>query len=668
MRVSHKILLPNFLLLLLLLSIMLYVVSTLRNEAVVLDLSLNQLRQIESILSRLDNAHGASELSTLSYAAVQDELFLHRIKRAEEEVTLTLEKLHQIIPSKRGKSLLITFSLKRNGIEDLRNEFIESIRFQNEERIRQVFLKWSIKTRQINAAKADIKAFSIHIINKAINDIEENRNQISILIAVSFVFLLFAIFASFYYAHYLLSKPIEALDRLSQKYARGEFKSEISRHLANSNDEFGTLAKSFHSMAKELDDTTISRDIHAIATKEAKSASIAKSEFLASMSHEIRTPLNGVLGMAQHLNDTELDADQKTKVEIIIQSGEILLGIINNVLDMSKIESSHIQLESRPINLKKLAKKVIAPMQESRDSYKIIPTINLSGLNASMVIGDPLRLTQVLCNLLNNAQKFTDTGNISLVISDELNSSTNQTNEPLKTVSFSIIDSGIGIAPENIEKIFSSFSQEDNTISRKYGGSGLGLAIVKRLVEMMGGDIVVSSIVGKGSTFKVSIPFQLSSNEILSGQPLKNSTPKVEMLKQQNILVAEDNMINAMVIKAFLEKLGHQLKLVVNGIQAIQASSEQEFDLIFMDIQMPEMDGIEATKNIRNSNSNPKSKNLNTPIVALTADAFSDQSEAFFEAGMDGILTKPYKEKQLRETLAKYCHRQSQQEQKETKK
>lgn len=384
------------------------------------------------------------------------------------------------------------------------------------------------------------------------------------------------------------------------------------------------------------------------AAKEAVKASTAKSNFLATMTHEIRTPLNGVLGLAQLLSHSKLDTDQRKKVDTILYSGQSLLAIISDVLDMSRIEAGGMELERGIFNVKDLISAVATPFQSLADEKALKLRVEEKIGSGYVVKGDAIRLRQILWNLLSNAIKFTSTGEVSLKIED-LSDQDGAEQADRRLFKFTVSDTGRGIASDRLDAIFEAFAQEDSSISRIHGGTGLGLSIVKQLTEIMGGSIRAESELDKGSKFVVVIPFEAVSDEEAETLLQNNRSSAAKSASPLNILIAEDNEVNAVIAQMFLEKLGHRVRHVENGNAAVEEAANEWVDFIFMDVHMPELNGIDATRKIRALDLDHP-----LPIVGLTAEAFVDRHAQLFDAGMDGVLTKPFTEEQMADIIETY--------------
>jgi signal transduction histidine kinase/ActR/RegA family two-component response regulator len=364
------------------------------------------------------------------------------------------------------------------------------------------------------------------------------------------------------------------------------------------------------------------------AQRAAERANSAKSEFVANISHEIRTPINGVLGMATLLADTYLDTEQQSMVEAIHSSADLLLTVMNDVLDLSKIEAGKLDIEIIPMDLLGAVDGVIRLARENARAKGIDLSLALAPETPKFLFGDPVRYRQVLLNLVGNAVKFTQCGGVSVTIGVD--------GSRLKT---EVRDSGIGIAPEALPRLFTPFTQADGATNRRYGGTGLGLAISRKLVTMMGGEIGVESEPGKGSTFWFTLPFEPATAP--ASVPVETAnvrcSPSGMARRSGRILLAEDNHINQRVTQKLVERLGYSVDVVADGRQACDTSARESYDLILMDCQMPEMDGYQAAAEIRGRTG----PNRRTPIVALTASAMQGDRERCLAVGMDDYIAKP---------------------------
>ncbi len=374
--------------------------------------------------------------------------------------------------------------------------------------------------------------------------------------------------------------------------------------------------------------------------RNALSANRAKSEFLANMSHEIRTPMNGILATIELITENQKRTNSMTEEEqenlrIIRVSAEALLNIINDILDFSKIEAGKMVLETIPFSLKDLINDVTELIFTSARKKGLEGILELDDAIPTVLKGDPLRLRQVLLNLLGNALKFTEKGYIR--ITAQLADKTVSTDDEQIGLYLEVEDTGIGIKTEMKEKLFTNFTQADNSVTRKYGGTGLGLSITQKLLSMMGGTITYDSIYGKGTTFKFSLLLEKASEEEITEylDKEKDRSEPVQLPEELFILLAEDNKVNQTVAKKILNSMGWIVEIASNGIEAEKMALSKDYDLILMDIMMPERDGIEAAKQIL--------KGKNTPIIALSASVLESERKKCLDAGMKGFVTKPIK-------------------------
>lgn len=380
------------------------------------------------------------------------------------------------------------------------------------------------------------------------------------------------------------------------------------------------------------------------AMQQAEKSNRAKSEFLANMSHEIRTPMNAILGLSQLGLKDHTPEQAKDRFSKIHQAGELLLSIINDILDFSKIEANKMNLESVTFSLREMIGQLDDLFRGQAESKRLSFTCRFGKISQAYFVGDSLRIKQVLANLLSNAIKFTHEGGVTLIVEQQEDSKGNN------RLYWHVKDSGIGMSEELQAVLFEAFTQADSSTSRVYGGSGLGMTISHRLTTAMGGELTVSSELGKGTEFTFAVPATVATTEQRAQyQNHATNHVEVELPGPVNILVVEDNPINQEVIKEQLTGLGMKITLANNGQEAVEQLRETTFDMVLMDVQMPVMDGYTATREIRQLG-------IAVPIIALTAAALFEDKQKALASGMNDHLSKPFKEAEILAMISKWYY------------
>jgi signal transduction histidine kinase/CheY-like chemotaxis protein len=437
--------------------------------------------------------------------------------------------------------------------------------------------------------------------------------------------------------------------------ANGDQLNIIGRPIVGADGEISGFVTIYHDVTAEKrheEELEAKNKELELAKQLAEAASQAKGQFLSNMSHEIRTPLNCVIGMAFLALKTDLDPRQRDYLEKIRSAGEHVLGIIDDILDFSKIEAGKMDVQQIEFSLKDVTQTVTAVMAPKAASRNLEMVFDIDPSLPHMLVGDPLRLRQALINYTNNAIKFSEQGTIGIRIRKESGGA----NDCL--VRFEVSDQGIGLSQAEVAKLFVSFQQADASTTREYGGTGLGLAICKELANLMGGDVGVDSQPGVGSTFWFTARLGIPANKVsamldqlsdAAGELLASVPTPIEPLKEVRILLAEDNTFNQQIAQEMLEDAGAIVRIANNGVEALELLNQASFDCVLMDIQMPQMDGLEAARRIR---ADPNLGHL--PILAMTATATTDSRTHCIAAGMNDFISKPIVPAMMYQTIAQW--------------
>jgi signal transduction histidine kinase/CheY-like chemotaxis protein len=562
------------------------------------------------------------------------------------------QRLEQLIERISGRRMnnetFVAFTGLRNTAHHIRDKSLEGIRALEEHDIARTQQIYDELSRQQDYIFGNTATLIMKELDAAARLQEEGyRRNVQRFSALTLV-LLGVLGAAVVFAVSMTRKltgPVTELTGIARKIAAGSSEVEVPPALTKRHDEVGSLAVAFDMMLRNLkqkiEQMNREVEVRKQAEKKAAEASEYKSLFLANMSHELRTPMNAIIGFSGLLENADLKDEEKIYMNGIHRSAKALQGIVNDILDFSKIEAGKMQLENAPFNLRETIENAVSVVSYQAGEKGIELASQVSDNFPAWVWGDATRFFQILLNLLNNAVKFTSEGSVRLT------GETEALQDELCKVKICVEDTGIGIKADQVEKIMNPFTQADVSHTRRHGGTGLGLSICRSLCELMGGKLEVQSTYGEGSSFCFELIMKTLRADSRIVRRINRKTERTQSLSSFRILVADDDTTNQLVTRAMLRRIGYDCQLVSNGNEVLDALEQQDYDVVFMDVQMPGMDGIEATWRIRE---NPRYKRFPW-IIALTANATNEDRKACLEAGMNGYLAKPVESEQIRHAL-----------------